>query len=52
MIKHILKIIWHQRRDICGTIIGFCRVMYYDGFFVSESVYLLQAVGLRYNECL
>ena len=37
--------------DICGTIIGFCRVMYYDGFFVSESVYLLQAVGFRYNEC-
>lgn len=36
MIKHILKIIWHQRRNngwiFVEHIIGFCRVMYYDGF--------------------
>ena len=56
MIKHILKIIWHQRRNngwiFVELLLVFCRVMYYDGFFVSESVYLLQAVGFRYNECL
>lgn len=51
MIKHILKIIWHQRRNN-GWIFVELLLVFAVLCIMMDSVYLLQAVGFRYNECL
>lgn len=58
MIKHILKIIWHQRRnngwifvELLLVFAVLCIMM--DSLLVNlYTYYKLQAVGFRYNECL